>query len=560
VLIDNQPEIQGQKNLPHKKSLLEFPPAVLFGAIIFPLIFTIINLSWYPRSPEGWVHSGFLQNDQYTYTAYARSVFERGNGITYANPYDCLSDSPRILSNFGYLLLGWLKALLPFSWVNIWELLRLVGGIAMALLLYKLLCLFIEEERRRLFFWFLAMSGGGIAWLVALPKTSAMSWLQAFIYVEGGSGRYESYGFWALNIFRQGLYPLETLYHSLLYGIFIAYLLRRTTFALGLLFLLWWAHPITASLASTTLIAASIIEWLFKSNRRFHSVILLGTIVITCMFAVYNFIFLTSFPASKSLVEQTLSFGHKLLWTHILLAWGFLLIAIPLVFVTRTSRCFLFSNNRGRFILIWFITVFLWTHNDWFLPRMIQPIHFARGHFLLALILLLATSTRGLSGAILQKRFSKLALNIILGSILTVGVMDNLFFVCQLATRTPYPGLLTVSVPMTDILDNLNNLEQSQVILSLNREIGIMVPARTHHRVVIGDYALTPFLEEKGQELKDLFDKGDPKLLNRYKVKYLVAEEKQIRTGVLDDGLIHFQRIYTNGYYALYERKLSEGN
>jgi hypothetical protein len=190
---------------------------------------------------------------------------------------------------------------------------------------------------------------------------------------------------------------------------------------------------------------------------------------------------------------------------------------------------------------------------------MIQPIHFARGHFLLALILLLAISIRGLSGAILQKRFSKLALNIILGSILTVGAMDNLFFVCQLATRTPYPGLLTVSVPMTDILDKIDSLDSKEVILSLNREIGIMVPARTHHCVVIGDYALTPFLEEKGQELKTLFDKGDPTLLNRYKVKYLVAEEKQIHIGVLDDGLIFFQRIYTNGYYALYERKLSEG-
>jgi hypothetical protein len=84
--------------------------------VLIALSISAINISWYSRAATGWVHTGFLQSDQNTYTAIVREIFERGNGFAYASPYEIRDTTPPIYFQLPFFLLGWfwrLTRLLP---------------------------------------------------------------------------------------------------------------------------------------------------------------------------------------------------------------------------------------------------------------------------------------------------------------------------------------------------------------------------------------------------------------------------------------------------------------
>src|SRR5690606_11299066 len=95
------------------------------------LCFTFINISCYSRAPEGWQHTGMLQSDLIWYSAIAREVVERGNGIGYINPHS-FDDTPNPwLFQWPLTLVGWIWGATKMPWGVLWDGWRIVWSAAM---------------------------------------------------------------------------------------------------------------------------------------------------------------------------------------------------------------------------------------------------------------------------------------------------------------------------------------------------------------------------------------------------------------------------------------------
>lgn len=523
-------------------------------AVLYPLLFTSISLSWFTRQMAGWDYTGLLQGDQRIYTAWAREVFERGNGLVYANPLDISPDAPRVFSNFGYLLLAWTEKALPGGWVAAWEFLRILGGTAMALLLYHLLKRAGLNRRMTVFLWLLALTGGGIAWLIALPEAMSGQWLQQFMFIEDGAGGGPGYGWWLPNISRQPLYPLETLYHSLLYGTALAFLSRRPVLSLPLLGLLWWAHPITAALG-TSIVGLAILEELAADRHwRRWIPLLAGLAAVGFCGAAYHRLFLPSHPSIRSLMEQTLDLAGETLkprwWIE---CWGFFLLAAIGAVCLRPTRLFMRNSPFGRFSLCWIAAVLFWTHNNWFLAQPIQPMHFTRGHMLLGFIFLITAAIHSHENWL--QRLNKRKLAFVAALAIVLGSMDNVLFAARMALIPPPPYHLTIHSSQAQVLEFLDRLPPGQRIHCMDTSMALHIASRTPHLVFMGDRAVTPFFDEKHALTQAFFANGEATLLSRYPIDYFIITRVLLRDQPMAAGLRFLTLVMENEMFLVMRTK-----
>ena len=118
-------------------------PVILGTAIA--LMITLINFQWYLRSSDEFIHTGFLQSEQTSYTAIARELFENGTGFTYAIPYSIEDDSPRIYFHLPFFLIGWAWKISSLPFPLIWEIFRLLFVVLGVCALYALLGVYFTE-------------------------------------------------------------------------------------------------------------------------------------------------------------------------------------------------------------------------------------------------------------------------------------------------------------------------------------------------------------------------------------------------------------------------------
>lgn len=546
---------------PSSVLLLRKQPLVWILSLLYPLIFTAISLSWNHRLPDGWQYSGYMQGDQPSYTAWAREVFERGNGFLYANPWDAASDAPRIYSNLAFIVLAALYKVLPLDWLVTWELLRIAGGFAMAMLLFKLLALLQLPPKQTLFLFALTLTGGGVASLIALFGSGG-NWLETFIYIEDGRNSGAGYGWWLPNIFRQPLYPLETLYHAMLYAAALVFLSKRKMFCLPLLALLWWMHPITAVLATTVLGLAAVGEFVVASRATFmgreakeYLLVIVGIGLIGIGAVAYNRMYIPSFPSGKSFVDQALALAtESLRWEWTIESWGWFLIAGLGALFVKGIRSYLVREPIGRFILAWLVAVFLWTHNDWFLRHPIQPMHFTRGHVFLGLILLIGIGLKHSQKYLQFANRRYIALFSVV--IVLLGAMDNILFSARMASIPPRPYQLAISPSQADILSYFESLPSRTVIHCLDPFLSGQIVSRTPHLVVMGDRAHTPFHDEKAALTEALFAQGDRRIIDRFTIQYLIVPKSMIEQMPMAAGLRYFELARENEDYLVMARKL----
>ncbi|MBM3336068.1 hypothetical protein FJY63_15520, partial [Candidatus Sumerlaeota bacterium] len=236
--------------------------AVLPICIVPPAIFVLLSAWWSWRCPSSMAYLGYLQGDQPTYTALARAVFQRGNGLFYANPFDFDPSAPRVLTNLGYIALGWAMRALGQRSVLVWELWRIGFGATCYFLFAALVGRFFRSALMRWWVFLAGVFGGGAAWIVTLAAAATHphnGLIACFVEAEKG------YDWWCLNLFRQSIYPLELFYHTCFFAALLSYLDRRYCRLLAIVFALWWAHVVTAILATTIIGLALGVELL----RRF---------------------------------------------------------------------------------------------------------------------------------------------------------------------------------------------------------------------------------------------------------------------------------------------------
>lgn len=384
---------------------------ILLSLLPYALVF-VVHFSMAPHSA-----TGFLQYDVPYYLANAREVFERGNGLTYPNPYDPASDSPAIYFHWSFVLLGYAVSELELDPSRVLIVCHALAAVAMAATTLILIRATLPHSRRQRLYFLLAMWGGGLFCLAKILSNLALheSAFNDLLAWDPGQGA------WGLNWGRNAMLPTEALYHALTAASWSSFLIGRNYWGVVLAGLLAATHPWSGIEILLTVNGYLLVSTLLSENKR-PVIPLLLAIMSLLAFLTYYFVYLPRFEVHRILHEQwTLNWGIDI--DTMLLAWG--LVAFVAVARLMTRRMSL--SHKELFLGIAFCVAFgLSIHDRFITPR--QPIHFTRGYVWMPL-LLLALPWLDACWDKLRQRTSKPQSNLVVAALFCVMVFDNSCFV-----------------------------------------------------------------------------------------------------------------------------------
>ncbi|MEO8377480.1 MAG: hypothetical protein ABI579_07400 [Candidatus Sumerlaeota bacterium] len=453
------------------------------------IIFLSITLHWALISTPDNQFFGMLQGDQPSYTAFARGTYLRGNGLVYSTPFDSDPAAPRVLVNITYTALGVLVRMLGDHPAVAWEIWRGFFGVSV-LCLYALMITQILKGRAR---WFAVAFGffcGGAGWLYAFQVHRHFPEYDFLTCIERAEA---NYGWWALNLFRQGLYPLELFYHCLMLGTLYLYLRRRVALAVAIAATTWWCHTITGALLTTILGLMLLIDCVRDRQnwkRHFIAAMVLGIFSLAALY--YNLVFIQGFPSIRSWTDSTFQQNGFMYLADYPRAYGMLII-VPLLCLWRPLRQYIRNTREGTLLIVWIVSVVCWCHHEAIFVTYLAPIHFSRGHLYGALVLLAAKSLE----LFLENHKMNRALLSALVFFFAIALIDNLLFVVRLAFREPEFGILTFNADAMNVLDFYRHRKDEVTIHCQDRGIGVLLLATTSNRVYCCEPILTPFHQEK---------------------------------------------------------------
>ncbi|HET6202224.1 MAG TPA: hypothetical protein VFI25_05410 [Planctomycetota bacterium] len=448
----------------------------------------------FPSRP-GNVFQGELQQDQFTYLAYARAISERGNGFAYPNPYDDDPKAPVLYSHLYPLLVGWISRATGLSLFHTSYLVRVVAGAALAIALWRFVGVLFEDPRgRRAAFW-TSLLAGGFVWVEALRRLFASGgpWTPAG-YLEAFESADHTCGWWFPTVFRNFFYAPETLYHALSFRLLYALAAGRAAQACVSLLLLLYAHPFTG-LQFAAIAAGWVVAERLDGRRGLPLPALAVAGAGIAAFLYYNLVWLPRSPSHAALLEcwrRTGFYADPLpqLWAYA--PWLFL---FP--FGLRAAR----EPGPGRgpwrlVVLVLLLTAALMNHH-WALgkERPFQPLHFSHGYAFLPMALL------ALRFALRRERVGRaLRRAPVLAALLPFLALDNLLFLPgahSLARQFALPPA------QARALERIAAVRPAQTVLaSLSRGLlSSLLPAVSPHRAVLGHPFLTPNLQERWERI-----------------------------------------------------------
>ena len=497
-------------------------------------VFTVIY--WRSHPPEDFVNIGFLQPDQPTYTAFYRSVFERGNGFSYSSPYTTPGkDNPPVSFQLSFTLLAWIWKITGGRIILTWEIFRVIFGIGFFALVFvfarEVFSRFYPDAEKTAFgrwfifsFFAILLLGGGVAWIIAgfhylvsLLSGNPKDYMVFFKGVE------RPYGDWFLCLFRNAFYPLELFHHFCFFLAAVGVLKKKPLLILSGQVLACMGGVFGGIEVSAVLLSFYAVEIILERKRRSL------TLPIACMgvlilFLSYYKIFLTLFPATRSLIEQ-----HEL--THLGIippasffpGYGIFLLAAPAVFLSGKFRRVVTGSREGRFLLVWIFVVTLLIQNDKILTysRSIQPSHFTRGYLYTALV---TVSLLGIYPALVRLFEKKRTIAFFLPLVLLlILIPDNILYVSNYYLDTPLPLTLTHPVESMETFSFLNSLPEQETIFCSDLRMGNQIPALTPHHCMYGHLPVTPYAREKVDLGGDFMKNRNVDLfLEKYRVTLLV--------------------------------------
>lgn len=498
---------------------------VIVISILPPTIITLSILSWYFKPLSSEVFLGFCQHEQVVYMALARAFAERGFLIFYPSPY-AVEEFPRVLTHLLFVITGALLKLgIPFLWQ--WYAIRLIFGFAMFYLGYMILKEFFEGKFLKYSFLTLCF-GGGLAYVFAIIGSffTNLSFNQAFVFVE------YPYDWWFTNLFRVTYYPLEVFSHVLMFASILFFLRKNYKLSSLFYFLTWWSHPFTGA----TLLCIYALYFIAERDKNYKSFL-----IISLIFIFYYRIFLYMFPLSRNIAEN-----WKFLYNarHLGLerypsAWGIFIIA-PIILGRRIKNllCERSSQERkNRFIIYWIIAELILINND-LIPffQGYQPMHFTRGNLFFPLVVLTFLLLR-------MERKKPLLLMLIF----LLSLPDNLIFLHNFveiggevspALKSYQYDPLRITAEEYDILKKLEEVEETQVILSYNGIISLMIPAYTKHKTVLGQYNYVPYFGEKVKDAGEYLRTFDRSVLDKYNISMVILPRK-FENNVASGGILY---------------------
>lgn len=489
-------------------------------AVVAPIFFSVGALGTSEPLPPDSVTLGFLQYDQPSYYACAREVFENGNFFFAGSPWSSEPGSPRIYTNLTFSFFGLLWKLgIPIRILDAG--IRVVFGMAMMLLLVRLIRAALPSTRAILAACALVLFGGGLAWLFALWRFVtdtlfnrgvpgiAFSWESFVVRYPGLHADLErGYADWHQSIFRSLTYAPETFYHTLFFGCMLTLVNRAWRCSLVLLFLTWWAHPFTGIEAGFIFSAFTFLEGIIL--KRMPRWPFLGALAIHAIFFTYYGLLLPLNPEHASVAEQVRAFGNPMLISMLIPAYG-LLLPIALSFLCMgPARALLRISASARLMLCWLVCVTILVFHDriLFFMEPMQPMHFTRGYLYVPLVFWAACAFDfAMPKLAARKRWLAPVIGLLF---LAVHLPDNLIALGrQRSINSDSLGVFYRPKACLEFYEKLNAIEEPLVLQSVWTmnpwpRFDYLIPVYTHHRTLVGHWANTPYKQEKAELLREL--------------------------------------------------------
>lgn len=382
---------------------------------------------------DGWVWAGFTQADQPFYHAQGRELFERGNGLFAANPYDLRPDAPRTYTHLFAVVSGWTWRLTGAEPQHIDLALRLILAPVMLVLGIALVGRFV---RWRPLAWPMAVAvvwGGGLSWAVALlaavqvmlvaPEAPMEGWHLADLWRSQWSDALGGHGGWGTSLGRQVGSAPECLYHILALAAVLALTRAHWWRAVGAMALVCWAHPFTGLISGLTVTGVLAAEYVRPASRARGP--LLAATAVLGVFLWYNGVFLARDPAHREIAATIRDFSSSLWWRWVLPAYG-LWAVLPWLGLTRWPIR-LPRRRSTRVLLLWTAVCLALVLNDRWLPLLgvkpVSPLHFSRGHLAVALTI---WSAWGLAAFARRRRWSPRRLATVAWVLTLLSIPDTL--------------------------------------------------------------------------------------------------------------------------------------
>ncbi|MCE0522517.1 MAG: hypothetical protein LV480_06365 [Methylacidiphilales bacterium] len=467
---------------------------------------------------DGATFTGFIQYDQPYYMANAREFFDGGFHFLYGNPFSPDPNTPAIYFQIHLLALGLVQTVTgcdPGVLYVIFGFFSALACVRVAMALYEEIARLettVQWAGLVLFIW-----GGGVLALIGfgyhlLQGSSAQTTLIDLFHFDPDQG------WWFLNLGRNLVFPTEACYHALALGAVLMTIRGNFRAALCLAFILSLSHPFTGLQFLLILLAWCGLERAFLGNKTIPFMFPGMLLCILFFHLAYNVFLLNLF------------FEHRVVFMQWSVAWNepasaflaaYLLVGLLALWAVRNWKVAVefFSIPANRFFLVWFVVSFVLTHHDLVIaPR--QPLHFTRGYtwiplFLMGVQPLLRVLENGFG---LKSRLFRVAA---VGSILLVGLSDNLAwfglhaamalaprwgitwlpedgFRLSTADRQLYGWLMKRSQPHNELLITPNS-HTSRIYLAM---------IYTDYRAWYSHFALTPFANQRRQEIADFFQSG----------------------------------------------------
>lgn len=452
--------------------------------------------------------SGFIQGDMPTYVCYARGGRKDTLGVTYQNPHDLRPEEEAAhLVNLPIALVGWMVDM-GLTGVEIENALRALGGLCMLLLLAKLVETCVGRRR---WFWlsYLAIgAGGGFGWMVAMWQGYASG-----LSIEGidalASGMFlveRDVYWWFVDLYRNLWYPLELIYHCLIFAQLLALMREKWAVSNFFLALACASNPFVGIQACGVQVGVFIVA--STRPHRPSRVALSSAVAIIAAFLAFYTLYLPTDPVAESLTHQHRGALNRVLEVDVMVwAYGPALLGFAVVGLFVLAR-----GWRSHWVVVPAMALCLVTlvlsQNARFLEPGLMPLHFTRGYLHTSLWLIVMWAVSRASNRLPILRLPAMA---VVSVALVLALVGTGLFLRQEYVRGPARPNLVWDDAHDVVLVALSK-EPSLTIIADDYVLGTQICSLMDHRSAFGTPLTTPHYAIRSRELQHYGEGGDAPL------------------------------------------------
>lgn len=468
-------------------------PNVVMLVLLSVIPFWAIPVAHMASEPD--TATGLFHYELPYYVANGRAAMERGNLVSYPNPYDPAPDAPSIYVHWLPWIFGLMTSVFHCDPGDLILAVTFTASLAFAVVTRRLIAHRLDDIVWTTPAFLFAMWGGGLLAVGGLLfGADSGSWADRLLQFDPGRG------LWFLSWGRNALFPTEAIYHVLVGTCWL--LESRGSHFKSTLCLISVAatHPWSGLELSLTITLFRILTWYGSRNTK--SARHLGvSFSVLLIFLTYYLIWLPSFP-SHSALQKVWHLDWSLSWSTATLAY--LPVAIPCgISLRRAYVRKRFTTTEQLLSCALLVAVGLAFHDRLVSP--IQPLHFTRGYiwmpmFLLALPVIVEWCQGLLQGNRMQKALPAVAAVLLLS--------DNLAFCFvhvqrQLTARDGFH----LSLDERSLISELQKFPPATV-LTESETLNYLLPAFVSHRPWLGHQFNTPDYAVRRKTFADCFPDG----------------------------------------------------